>query len=77
MPLEGPETLGTETDGRPSEEYCRYCYQKGAFLQACTMEQMIAFCLQCEGVIRHYGSPEQARRQMEEWFPTLRRWRQP
>ena len=76
MPLGEPGLLGTEADGRPSEEYCRYCYQQGAFVQACTMEQMIDFCLRMDGG-RHYGPPEQARRQLEGWFATLKRWRQP
>ncbi len=31
MPLDNPDLLGTERDGTPSREYCRYCYQQGAF----------------------------------------------
>ena len=32
MPLDKPELLGTEKDGTKSNEYCTYCYQKGAFI---------------------------------------------
>ncbi len=31
MPLDRAEDMGTEADGAPSGEYCRYCYQAGAF----------------------------------------------
>ena len=32
MPLDNPELLGTEKDGSKSHEYCKYCYQNGAFI---------------------------------------------
>ena len=31
MPLDGEELWGTEKDGSKSHEYCKYCYQDGAF----------------------------------------------
>lgn len=31
MPLTGPQLFGTEKDGSKSQEYCKYCYQNGAF----------------------------------------------
>ena len=31
MPLDNTELLGTEKDGSKSQEYCKYCYQNGAF----------------------------------------------
>ncbi|MFN2502314.1 MAG: zinc ribbon domain-containing protein [Pyrinomonadaceae bacterium] len=32
MPIEGPaENRGTEADGSASSEYCKFCYQNGAF----------------------------------------------
>ena len=31
MPLDNPELQGTEKNGSKSEEYCKYCYQNGAF----------------------------------------------
>ena len=34
MPLDNPELQGTEKDGSKSKEYCTYCYQNGAFINA-------------------------------------------
>ncbi|HEY8920457.1 MAG TPA: zinc ribbon domain-containing protein [Chitinophaga sp.] len=31
MPINDPAMAGTEKDGSPSREYCKYCYQNGAF----------------------------------------------
>jgi hypothetical protein len=32
MPLDNAEMQGTEKDGTKSNEYCRYCYREGAFI---------------------------------------------
>jgi len=41
MPLDGPELWGTERDGSPNHEYCKYCYQNGSFThQGMTLEKM-------------------------------------
>ncbi len=32
MPLDNAGIMGTEKDGTPSQEYCIYCYQNGAFV---------------------------------------------
>ena len=46
MPLDKPEDVGTESDGCPSVDYCRYCYQNGAFTAPdASMEDIIAFNL--------------------------------
>lgn len=31
MPIDDPAMAGTEKDGSPSQEYCKYCYQNGTF----------------------------------------------
>ena len=31
MPIDDPALRGTERGGTPSEHYCKYCYQEGAF----------------------------------------------
>lgn len=39
MPLDNAH--GTEKDGSPSKEYCKYCYQDGAFVNpGMTMNEM-------------------------------------
>ena len=51
------------------------CYDKGAFKQDCTMEEMIDCCVKIGQDMGMYLDPEQARRQMLAWFPTLKRWK--
>ena len=44
MPLDlrGKDMRGTEADGSPSNLYCEYCYQKGAWTDAnITMDEML------------------------------------
>jgi hypothetical protein len=41
MPIDSAEVAGTEKDGSPSQEYCKYCYQQGAFVNPdMTLEEM-------------------------------------
>ena len=41
MPLSKPELLGTEKDGSPKKNYCKYCYQNGQFTNPnLTLEEM-------------------------------------
>ena len=65
MPLTSDDMFGTN--------YCKWCYDKGEFLDKCTMEEYIEKCSQ-------FG--EQAgmtNEQMKEYctkvFPTLKRWK--
>jgi hypothetical protein len=44
MPIDNINDRGTEKDGSKSSEYCKYCYQQGAFINSdMTMEQMRSF----------------------------------
>ena len=46
MPMEADTDFGTNEDGSRNEDYCCYCYQKGAFTNpSMTMEEMIDFNL--------------------------------
>ena len=41
MPLDDPAMPGKEKDGSKSQEYCKYCYQEGAFTNpGMTLEEM-------------------------------------
>lgn len=77
MPLT-KEILGTNADGSLHEEYCKWCYDKGAFLQDCTMEEMIDFCVkfvdQVNGVAHTNYTKEEYRALLQEQFPRLKRW---
>ena len=75
MPLLGEQDKGTEAGGARSEDYCTYCYQDGAFTQTCTMEEMIDFCAKFEAEQGRAASAEEAKAQMRQWLPTLKRWR--
>ena len=74
MPLRTPEVHGTCAAGEKSEDYCIYCYQNGAFTWNCTMDEMIEFCLRL--ALQHTPALDKAaaRAQMQQWFPTLKRW---
>lgn len=79
MPLTD-ENRGTNADGSNSEDYCVYCYKKGEFTQDFTMSQMIEFCLQ---FLDQWNvqtecklSPVQAKEQMLQYFPYLKRWKE-
>ena len=77
MPLDRSEDRGTEAGGALSEDYCRYCYQNGAFTAPdATMDNIIAFNLKFNEENGHpFGPQEEAEKMMRGWFPTLKRWR--
>lgn len=75
MPFdEKGELLGTESDGRPSGEYCRYCYQNGRFTEELTMDEMIdrAVPFLVNGPMKMEESA--ARAMMKSQLPNLKRW---
>lgn len=76
MPMEADTDFGTNEDGSRNEDYCCYCYQKGAFTNpSMTMEEMIDFNLKFNEENGHpMGIREQAHAMMKQWFPTLKRW---
>lgn len=77
MPLDKAGDMGTQADGTPSGEYCRYCYQAGAFTAPeATLEDMIAFNLKFNEENGHpMGTRAEAEQMMRSWYPTLKRWR--
>lgn len=74
MPME-TEEYGTNKDGSPNQEYCKYCYQDGAFTSDQTMEEMIETCVKYMATEESGIKPEDARAQMMEIFPKLARWK--
>lgn len=75
MPLQNPADYGTEGDGSQSADYCSYCYEKGAFTQNCTMEEMVELCLAPMVEAGSCQNEAEARAKMLQWFPTLKRWK--
>lgn len=77
MPL-SEDVLGTNADGTQVEEYCKYCFKDGAFIDDYTMEEMAEFCSQFVSDYNHKTGLRLNRRQFKEFlmqfYPTLKRW---
>ena len=53
--------------------FCTYCYQKGAFVQDVTLDEMIEICVPH---LVDSGMPEKdARKLMANTLPNLSRWK--
>ena len=72
MPL-SDDILGTEKDGSKCADYCKYCYENGAFTYECTMEQMIDFCLSLPNETGM--TDEQYKKYLTKTYPSLKRWK--
>ncbi|MVB09955.1 putative zinc ribbon domain protein [Caprobacter fermentans] len=71
MPMTKDEEFGTNAGGSKNEEFCCYCFKNGAFTADCTMEEMIDFCASVPGL---FQDKEQAKKEMRQSFPKLKRW---
>lgn len=73
MPIESNDRLGTNKDGSINNDYCKYCYENGEFIDKVSMEEYIDMCSQ-------YGEQagmtnEEMRKLCTELFPALKRWK--
>ena len=73
MPISEEIELGTNIDGSKNNDYCKYCYQEGKFIDDVSMEEYIEMCSQ-------YGSQagmtnEEMKDYCTQLFPTLKRWK--
>lgn len=75
MPLTPGVELGTEADGSQSPDYCGYCYKEGRFTGEMTMDEMIDFCTPFMVESHPDMTAEQAKAQMHQFFPLLKRWK--
>ena len=67
------DLYGTNADGTPNEDYCKYCYANGAFtVPDITMERMIEICVPY--MVEQGMEEESARYLLEEYLPKLKRW---
>lgn len=76
MPMGGTDELyGAEIGGSKNPDYCKYCYENGAFTSNSTMDEMIEFCVQ--PMVEHTPgmTDQKAREMMHQFFPTLKRWK--
>ena len=73
--MHGSNDYGTEIDRSKSQDYCKYCYQRGEFTQKLlTKDQMLK---RCAGLIyaRMKVSKEESLKQAQVLVPTLKRWK--
>ena len=76
MPMGDTEEMyGTDKDGSKSTDYCKYCYENGEFTFHGTMEEQIEICVPHMVEANQGMSADDARNAMQEWFPTLKRWK--
>jgi len=73
IPLTNKDLLGTNKDGSLNEDYCKYCYVDGKFVDDVSMEEYVEMCSQ-------FGEQagmtnEQMRDFCQQIFPTLKRWK--
>ncbi|MDL2217128.1 zinc ribbon domain-containing protein [Christensenellaceae bacterium OttesenSCG-928-M15] len=73
MPL-NEENKGTNKDKSENADYCKYCYEDGAFTWNGTMEEMIDFCAPHMVEANPGMDEETAKAQMRGFFPQLKRW---
>ena len=73
MPLDTEELLGTEKDGSKNHEYCKYCYQDGAFTDpAMTLSRMQTTAV---NEMKKQGIDAGIIDAAVQLLPTLKRWR--
>ena len=68
------EMYGTNADRSQNEDYCKYCFENGAFTSDSTMEEMIEICVPHMVSAHAEMSADKAREMMRGFFPTLKRW---
>lgn len=79
MPLENEDILGTNRDQSKNVEYCIYCYKDGRFTSDVTMNEMIAVSLEhMKNMFKDDAGfdEDEADRNMQAFFPELKRWKQ-
>lgn len=73
MPIDNIGDRGKEENGSVSNEYCKYCYQRGVFTApGITMEAMKAFM---QSKMQEMKIPGHIVQQSLEMLPHLKRWK--
>ena len=73
MPITSNDLLGTNKDGSINEDYCKYCYENGEFIDKVSMEDYINMC--SKYVTQEGMTNEEMKLHCEKLFPTLKRWK--
>ncbi len=79
MPLKSIDDLGQNIDMTANVEYCKYCFDNGAFSSDKSVEEMVENNLK---FLRQFNadngvkySEEEARQFLTQYLPTLKRWK--
>jgi hypothetical protein len=73
MPIDNPGDRGTEKDGSMSSEYCKYCYQQGAYTEpGITFEKMKSVVTT---QMQKMNLPADIIQKSLDSLPHLKRWR--
>ena len=79
MELDSKEVCGTNKDNSINQEYCIYCFKDGAFVDDCSMDDMIkasVIHMSESGMLKEQNKTEnEAREFMYSFFPNLKRWK--
>lgn len=74
MPLEHEDQYGTDAQHHKTDEYCKYCYKEGEFVQPeLTMEGMIQQSVPF--LVEKGMQEEEATSMLRNYLPFLKRWR--
>ena len=73
MMFTAPDQHGHEADGTETEDFCRWCYDQGAYTYETTMEEMIEDCAPRMAEYMNWSVDECASL-LGAILPTLRRW---
>lgn len=73
MPFSSKDQYGTNYDGSTNEDYCKYCYKDGEFVDKVSMETYIDMC--SEYAFQANMTKEQMKAYCQKLFPTLKRWK--
>lgn len=73
MPMQDESLYGTNADGSINQDYCKYCYQCGEFLQKVTMDEYIEMMVPFAAQAGMTG--DQMREYCKSVYPTLKRWK--
>jgi len=73
MPMPESVLYGTKLNGELTSEFCKYCYENGAFTQPdLTVEGMVELCT---SILVEEGKEEpSARAMLQAYLPSLKRW---
>lgn len=72
IPLTSSEHLGTDRNGKVSNDYCKYCYINGEFIDKVSMDEYIEMCSEYSS--QAGMTNEEMREYCKKLFPTLKRW---